>query len=311
MEQRQLGRSGLTVSALGLGGNNFGMKLEPSEAAAVVHRALDEGITHFDTAESYGGGRSEEMLGAALASRRHEVVIATKFGGRGPQIAVAPGSRSNVLRACEASLRRLGTDYIDLYYLHLPDPTTPIEETLGAMSDLVHQGKVRYLGNSAMPGWQVADAEHVARARVTERFVAAQVEWSLLARNVEAETVPACRHFGVGVVPYFPLASGLLTGKYHRGEAFPEGSRFASIPRLAGFASDENFEHVERLTAVAHAADRSILELAIGWLLSHDSVSSVLTGATTPEQVAANVAASTWRLDADELAAVDAALKTS
>ena len=309
MEQRQLGRSGLTVSSLGLGCNNFGMKLEPDEATAVVHRALDEGITHFDTAESYGGGRSEEMLGAALVGRRDEVVVATKFGGSGTRTPLAPGSRSNVLRACEASLRRLGTDHIDLYYLHRPDPSTPIDETLDALDDLVRQGKVRYIANSGMPGWQVADADHVARQRTTARFVAAQIEWNLLARAVEAETVPACRHFGVGVVPYFPLASGLLTGKYHRGEAFPEGSRFAAIPRLAGVASDENFARVERLTAVAHASDRSILELAVGWLLSHDAVSSVLTGATSPEQVTANVAASTWHLDDDELAAVDAALR--
>ena len=308
MESRPVGNSGLTVSALGLGTNNFGMRIETDEAEAVVRQALDEGITHFDTAESYGGGRSEEMLGAALGKRRDEAVIATKFGSPGTPSAGARGSRANVIRACEGSLRRLGTDHIDLYYLHRPDRHTPIEETLDAMNDLVHQGKVRYIGNSAMPGWQVVDADHTARARGLERFVASQIEWSLLVRDVEDEAVPACRHFGVGVVPYFPLASGLLTGKYHRGEAFPEGSRFAAIPRMASFASDANFARVERLTAVAHASDRSILELAICWLLSQDGVASVLTGATRPEQVTANAAASTWRLDADELAAVDAAL---
>jgi aryl-alcohol dehydrogenase-like predicted oxidoreductase len=309
MEQRQLGDSGLTLSVLGLGTNNFGMKMESDEAAAVVHQALDEGVTHFDTAETYGGGRSEEMLGAALGKRRHEAIVATKFGSPGTKDTLgARGSRRNVIRACEGSLQRLGTDYIDLYYLHRPDPQTPIEETLEALDDLVRQGKVRYIGNSAMPGWEIADAEHVARQRHLHRFVGAQIEWSLLVRDVEKEMVPACRYFDIGVVPYFPLASGLLTGKYHRGEAFPEGSRFATIPRMASFASDDNFTMVERLTAVAHANDRSLLELALGWLLSQDGVSSVIAGATTPEQLSANVAASEWRLDADELAAVDAAL---
>jgi aryl-alcohol dehydrogenase-like predicted oxidoreductase len=309
MEQRQLGRSGLALSVLGLGCNNFGMKIEADEAAAVVGAALDAGITHFDSAETYGMGRSEEMLGAALGKRRGEAIIATKFGSPGTKGTVgARGSRSNVIRACEGSLRRLGTDYIDLYYLHRPDPYTPIEETLDALSDLVHQGKVRYIGNSAMPGWQLTDAEHTSRVGRYQRFVGAQIEWSLLVRDVEKEMVPSARHFGLGIVPYFPLASGLLTGKYHRGEAFPEGSRFAAIPRMASFASDDNFALVERLTAVAHASDRSILELALCWLLSQEGVTSVIAGATTPEQVTANVAASGWRLDADELAAVDAVL---
>ena len=308
MDQRPLGRSGLDLSVLGLGCNNFGMKIDADEAAAVVGQALDEGVTHFDTAENYGGGRSEEMLGAALGKRRHEAIVATKFGSPGTKGTVGGrGSRSNIIRACEGSLRRLGTDYIDLYYLHRPDPSTPIEETLEALTDLVHQGKVRYLGNSSMPGWEMADAEHVARQRNTHRFAGAQLEWSLLVRDAAKEMVPAARYFGLGIVPYFPLASGLLTGKYHRGEAFPEGSRFATIPRMASFANDANFTMVERLTAVAHASDRSILELALGWLLSQEGVSSVIAGATTPEQVTANVAASTWRLDADELAAVDAA----
>ena len=234
MEQRQLGRSGLALSVLGLGCNNFGMKIEADEAAAVVGAALDAGITHFDSAETYGMGRSEEMLGAALGKRRHEAIIATKFGSPGTRDTVgARGSRSNVIRACEGSLRRLGTDYIDLYYLHRPDPYTPIEETLEALDDLVRQGKVRYLANSAMPGWEMVDAEHVARQRSIHRFVGAQFEWSLLVRETEKEMVPAARHLGLGIVPYFPLASGLLTGKYRRGEAFPEGSRFAAIRGMA------------------------------------------------------------------------------
>jgi aryl-alcohol dehydrogenase-like predicted oxidoreductase len=309
MEQRQLGRSGLALSVLGLGCNNFGMKIEADEATAVVGAALDAGITHFDSAETYGMGRSEEMLGAALGKRRGEAIIATKFGSPGTKGTVgARGSRSNVIRACEGSLRRLGTDYIDLYYLHRPDPYTPIDETLDALSDLVYQGKVRYIGNSAMPGWEMVDAEHTSRVGRYQRFVAAQIEWSLLVRDVEKEMVPAARHLALGIVPYFPLASGLLTGKYRRGEEFPEGSRFAAIPRMSSFASDANFTLVERLTAVAHASDRSILELALGWLLSQDGVTSVIAGATSPEQVTANVAASQWRLDADELAAVDAVL---
>jgi aryl-alcohol dehydrogenase-like predicted oxidoreductase len=309
MEQRHLGNSGLTLSVLGIGCNNFGMKIDSDAASAVVNQALDEGITHFDTAESYGGGRSEEMLGAALGTRRSEVIIATKFGSPGTKgTAGGRGSRRNVVRAVEGSLQRLGTDYIDLYYLHRPDRHTPIDETLDALSDLVYQGKVRYIGSSVMPGWQMADAEHTSRVGRYQRFVATQIEWSLLSRDVETEVVPAARHYGVGVVPFFPLASGLLTGKYKRGEAFPDGSRFAAIPALAGYASEENFDLVEKLSAVAHASDHSILELAICWLLAQKDVSSVITGATSAAQVTANVAASQWQLDADELAAVDAVL---
>jgi aryl-alcohol dehydrogenase-like predicted oxidoreductase len=308
METRQLGQTGLVVSAVGLGCNNFGSRIDARAAAAVVHECLETGITFFDTAESYGRGASEEQLGAALGSRRDEAVIATKFGMRGSPSGAQPGSRHNVLRACEDSLRRLGTDYLDLYYLHRPDPATPIAETLDALHDLVHQGKVRYIASSNFAGWQVVEAHHLAAERGFERFAACQVEWSLLARDVERELVPACRHVGIGVIPFFPLASGLLTGKYRRGEPFPEGTRFATTPSLASVATDENFDRVERLAAVAEACGHTLLELALGWVLSHDVVPSVLVGATSPEQVAANAAASTWRLDADELAAVDEAL---
>ena len=302
-----MGRSGLEVSAIGLGGNNFGARMDLDQVRAVVHCALDEGMTFIDTAEAYSDGVSEELLGAALGDRRDEAVIATKFGMSSAP-GGAPGSRSNVIRACEASLRRLGTDHIDLYYLHRPDPTTPVEETLDALTDLVHQGKVRYVAGSNMKGWQVADADHVARERGLQPFVADQVEWSLLARGAEAEVVPACRHFGVGVVPFFPLASGLLTGKYARDEEPPAGTRLAGRSRFARVLTDDNFDKVERLTGVAQESGRSILELALGWLLSQPGVSSVLAGATSVEQVQANAAASTWRLDADELAAVDEAL---
>jgi aryl-alcohol dehydrogenase-like predicted oxidoreductase len=302
-----MGRSGLEVSTIGLGGNNFGARMDVGQVQAVVHAALDEGMTFIDTAEAYSNGASEELLGAALRDRRDEAVIATKFGMSAAP-GGAPGSRSNVLRACEASLRRLGTDRIDLYYLHRPDPTTPVEETLDALSELVRQGKVRYVGGSNMAGWQVADADHLARRHGLQPFVADQVEWSLLARDVEAEVVPACEHFGVGIVPFFPLASGLLTGKYRRDEEPPAGTRLAGRSRFARVLTDTNFDKVERLTAVAEQGGRTLLELALGWLLSQSSVSSVLAGATSPDQVRANAAASAWRLDADELAAVEAAL---
>ena len=308
MEYRQLGRSGLTVSAVGLGCNNFGMRIGADETAAVVHQALESGITFFDTAEMYGGGQSEEFLGDALGARRHEAVIATKFGAPRSAGTFAPGSRRSIIRACEGSLRRLGTDYIDLYYQHYPDPTTPIEETLEALTDLVGQGKVRYVASSNVVGWQIADADHLAAERGLQRFTGCQVEWSLLQRSVETEIVPACQRFGVGIVPYFPLASGLLTGKYTRGQEFPEGSRLAASPYFAAVATDENWDKVERLTAAAEARGHTILELAMSWLLAQDGVSSVIAGATKPEQVVANVDAGAWRLDGDDLAAVAEAL---
>jgi aryl-alcohol dehydrogenase-like predicted oxidoreductase len=308
MEYRQLGRSGLTVSAVGLGCNNFGMRIDEEASAAVVQQSLESGITFFDTAEMYGGGKSEEFLGVALGKRRDEVLIATKFGGpKGPGPSQAPGSRRNAIRACEDSLRRLGTDYIDLYYQHYPDPLTPIDETLEALTDLVGQGKVRYVASSNVVGWQIADADHLAADGGLQRFTGCQIEWSLLNRAVETEIVPACRHFDLGIVPYFPLASGLLTGKHKRGEPFAADSRM-SAPYFAAAATDENWDRIERLTKVAEGRGHTILELAVCWLLSQDGVSSVLTGATKPEQVVANVAASEWRLSSDELAAVAEAL---
>ncbi|MHB1582855.1 MAG: aldo/keto reductase [Acidimicrobiales bacterium] len=306
MRYRQLGGSGLTVSELGLGCNNFGMRIDADASAAVVRAALEHGITHFDTAHSYGGGRSEEYLGAALGGRRDEVVIATKFGSPRQRAASdpAPGSRANVLRSCETSLRRLGTDHIDLYYLHFPDPATPLDETLAALDDLVRHGKVRYVATSNMAGWQVAEAQHLAGRDHLSRPVACQVEWSLLERDVEREVVPACRHYGVGIVPYFPLASGLLTGKYRRGADFPPDSRLGSGPSFAAMATDERFDRVDELRAVAGQQGTSLLSLALGWLLAHDGVPSVLAGATSPEQVAANVAAVERPLPADLVAHV-------
>lgn len=304
-----VGRSGLKVSALGLGCNNFGMKIDQDAAASVVHAALEAGVTLFDTADIYAKGRSEEILGAVLGSRRDDVVIATKFGAP-----MAPGpygsgsSRRYIVRACEESLRRLGTDHIDLYYQHYPDPETPVEETLGALDDLVRAGKVRYVAASNLAGWQVADATHTARAAGTVGFAAVQVEWNLLSRDVEREVVPAAEHFGVGVVPYFPLASGLLTGKYRQDTDFPEGSRLASLPYFASVATDANFAAVERLRALAEETGRTMTGLALSWLAAQPSVPSVLVGATSAEQITSNAAA-LEELSSDLLAGITAAVE--
>ena len=308
MELRNVGRSGLQVSVMGLGCNNFGSRIDEEAAHAVVRACHDAGVTFFDTADIYGGGRSEEFLGRALAGKRDEVVVATKFSGRtadGPYGAGA--SRKHLLAACEASLRRLGTDHIDLYYQHFPDPATPVEETLDALDDLVRSGKVRYVASSNLAGWQVVEAEHVARSRRTARFVASQSEWSLLERGVEREVVPACAASGVGVVPYFPLASGLLTGKYRRGQPPPEGTRLAKTGRYEELATDRTFDTIGRLLELGQKTGRSLLELSIGWLVAQPVVPSVLVGATRPEQVAANVAAAGAELSPDEVAAVSEA----
>ncbi len=306
---RNVGRSGLITSLVGLGCNNFGMRLDKEESARVVRAALDSGYTMFDTSDSYGRGVSEEFLGAALGAHREAVLVATKFSspmGEGPYLRGA--SRRYVIQACEASLRRLGTDYIDLYYLHRPDPLTPIEETLSALDDLVHQGKVRYVAASNFAGWQVADAAHLANASHYSAFVANQIEWSLLARHAEDECVPACRHFGVGVIPYFPLASGLLTGKYVKGQEFPKDTRLGELAFFAGMATDQRFDQIERLRRVADNSGHTLAEMALSWLAAQDDVSSILVGATKVEQVEANAQAVNWEFSADELAEVESAL---
>ncbi|MGH3678929.1 MAG: aldo/keto reductase [Natronosporangium sp.] len=306
---RRLGDSGLMVSVVGLGCNNFGTRMDADATRAVVLAALDEGVTLFDTADRYGGqGRSEEFLGAALKGRRDEAVIATKFGhdmegGNGPDWG-ARGARRYVVRAVEASLRRLDTDWIDLYQLHFPDPGTPIEETLSALDDLVHAGKVRYLGNSNFAGWQVADAAWTARTAGLTRFVSAQNEYNLLRREVEAELVPACQRFGLGLLPYFPLESGLLAGKYRRGAAAPAGSRLAG-ERHARRLAEAPWDTIEALEAFAAERGIGILDVAIGWLAAQPAVASVIAGATRPDQVRANVAAGAWQPPADDLAALD------
>ncbi|MFZ5872751.1 MAG: aldo/keto reductase [Actinomycetota bacterium] len=308
MEYRQLGDSGLTVSVVGLGCNNFGARIDADRTRDVVAAALDAGITLFDTADVYGGtpGRSEELLGAALGRRRHEAVVATKFGmdlggANGPDWGTR-GSRRYIRRAVEASLRRLGTDWIDLYQLHRPDPRTPVAETLAALHELVLEGKVRYVGSSNLAAWQVIDAEWTARADGVTRFVSAQNEYSLLRRDAEAELVPACEHAGVGLLPYFPLASGLLTGKYRRGEGAPQGTRLASRPeRLA--AAD--FDRIEAIDGYARERGLTMLDVAIGGLAAQPAVASVIAGATSVEQVHANAAAGSWRPTAEDLAALD------
>lgn len=301
MKVRRLGTSGLKVSVVGLGCNNFGMRIDAAQTQAVVDAALDAGITLFDTADIYGGTKSEEFLGQALGKRRHEVVLATKFGmqiGQDPK--KRGGSRKWIMQAVEDSLRRLGTDYIDLYQHHQPDPDTPVDETLRALDDLVSQGKVRYLGNSNYTGWQIADADWTAAGG--SRFVSAQNLYSLLERDVEREVLPACEHFGLGFLPFFPLASGLLSGKYKRGAPPPEGTRLAAWgARGQAAMTDANFDKVEALEAWANARGRSLLDLAFAWLLGHPAVSSVIAGATSPEQVRTNAATADWALTPDEV----------
>jgi aryl-alcohol dehydrogenase-like predicted oxidoreductase len=305
MEARVLGGDGPSVSVVGLGCNNFGMKIDADAARAVVRAALDAGITHFDTAEMYGGGKSEEFLRDALGSQRAEVTIATKYMPRRGDAPYEPGAlRQRITEGCEISLGRLGTDRIDLYYQHFPDPDGPIDEVIEALNDLVQAGKVLHVASSNVSGDQIAEAAKVAEARSLARFCATQIEWNLLSRGVEDSVVPAARRNGLGIVPYFPLASGMLTGKYRRGEDFPEGSRFASMAYFASVASDENFDRVEALTEYAEARGHSVLELAVAWLAAQEGVGTVICGATTPEQVVANATAADWRLSPDDLAAL-------
>ena len=312
MEYKNLGRSGLQVSVVGLGCNNFGMRCDYDQSQTVVHKALDEGITLFDTADVYGGqGKSEEFLGRILKGKRQDVVIATKWGmkmGEGPHKSGA--SRKYIVAAVEDSLRRLDTDYIDLYQLHRPDSSTPIDETLRALDDLVSSGKVRYIGHSNFAGWQAAEAHFTAKQANLTPFISAQNEYSLLDRRIEAELVPACNAYGVSVLPFFPLASGFLTGKYRQGQDLPEGTRLANAgPMAARILTDKNYEVLGKLEDFADAREKSMVDLAIGWLASLSHVGSVIAGATKPEQITQNVAAGNWKLTAEELAEVDAITK--
>jgi aryl-alcohol dehydrogenase-like predicted oxidoreductase len=308
MEIRNLGQSGLRVSVVGLGCNNFGGRMDQAATQRVVHKALDLGITLFDTADIYGNrGGSETCLGEILGDTRKRIVLATKFGmamdDSGEQLG---GSRAYIMNAVEESLRRLRTDWIDLYQLHQPDPRTPIEETLRALDDLVRQGKIRYIGCSNLPAWQVGEAHWTARASGLNPFVSCQDEYSLVQRKPEAELIPAMRRYGLGLLPYFPLASGLLTGKYRRNVAMPQDARLTTTQRLADrYLNDRNWDLVEKLEAFAASRGHSLLDLAFGWLLSQDRIASVIAGATRPEQLEANVAAGLWRLTSDELESID------
>jgi aryl-alcohol dehydrogenase-like predicted oxidoreductase len=308
MEYRNLGKSGLQVSVVGLGCNNFGMRIDEAQTKAVVDKALESGINFFDTADVYGGrGKSEEFLGAALKGRRREAIVATKFRspmGEGPLW--AGGSRRYIFEAVDDSLRRLGTDYIDLYQIHAPDRATPIEETMRALDDVVRSGKVRYIGCSNYDGWQVVEAQWIARTEHHMPFISAQNQYNLLERRVERELLPVCEQYGLGMLPYFPLASGFLTGKYRPGQAPPEGTRLALMGERAKQAlSDQNFEVLSKLEAFAEQRGHGMIDLAVGWLSSHPVVSSVIAGATKPEQVEQNVRAGEWRLTAEEMAEVD------
>ena len=314
MEIRNLGRSGLRVSAVGLGCNNLGGRIDLVASRRVVDAALDAGITLLDVADVYGRdhhyGASEEALGEILGTRRHEVVLATKFGlPMNPEGTLGGASRRYIMRAVEASLGRLRTDFIDLYQLHKPDPLTPLEETLRALDDLIRDGKVRYVGCSNLPAWQVARAQHLAHELGAHPFVSCQDELSLVATDARRELVPAIEQYGLGLLPYFPLASGLLTGKYRRDAAPEADTRFGAWKHLgSAYLTERNWMLVERLEAVARAHGHRLIELAFAWLLGQGCVSSVIAGATRPEQVRGNVAAGAVRLSPETLAAVEAAL---
>jgi aryl-alcohol dehydrogenase-like predicted oxidoreductase len=313
MRYRPLGHSGLLVSVAGLGCNNFGRRLDTEATRSVIDAAIDAGITLLDTADMYGTGRSEEILGEVLAGRRDQVVLATKFGHSGVDMGYGPaagakGGRAYIRRAVEHSLRRLRTDYIDLYQLHTPDPATPIGETMAALGELIAEGKVRYIGHSNFSGWQVAEAAVLARELGTVPFISAQNHWSLLERGAEAEVVPAARHFGLGVLPYFPLANGLLTGKIRRGQQAAEGTRLAGRPE---YVTEQKLGRVEALAGWAQEHGVTVLEVAIGALAAQPGCGSVIAGATSPEQVKANASAADWVPSAADLADIDAIVPRS
>lgn len=313
MTYRPLGGSGLMVSTVGIGCNAFSRRVDLDTCREIVAAALDTGVTLFDTADIYGSepGASETMLGQALGSHRDDIVLATKFGmdmqgANGADHGVR-GSRRYIRRAVEASLRRLGTDHIDLYQLHRPDDVTPIEETLATLTDLVREGKVRYVGCSNFAGWQLVDADWTAVTGGHERFVSAQNKYSLLDRSVEDELVPACEQVGAGILPFFPLEHGLLTGKYRRGEAAPQGSRAAKEPSRAQWLEAADWDRIEAVEGFARERDLTMLQVAIGGLAAQPAVASVIAGVTSAEQVRSNAEAGLWEPDLADLAALDEA----
>ena len=309
MEKRNLGKSGLQVSVVGLGCNNFGGRIDLAATRKVVHKALDLGVTFFDEADTYGDprGSSESYLGEILGDHRKDIVLATKFARPMDDSGRFQGaSRRYIMEEVEASLRRLKTDWIDLYQQHQPDPLTPIEETLRALDDLVRQGKVRYIGCSTLPGWQVVEAQWTAKYHGLHHFVSCQQEYSLLSRRLDHEMMPILQAYGLGLIPFAPLANGLLTGKYKRDRPLPEGARLSYMPRAASrYLTDDNWATVERLEAFAIERGRTLLELAVSWLLQRPQVASVIAGATKPEQVEANVRAVGWALTDEDMEEID------
>jgi aryl-alcohol dehydrogenase-like predicted oxidoreductase len=306
MEYRHLGSAGVKVSVIGIGCNQFGGKVDKEGTKAIVHKALDEGINFFDTADVYGKGVSEEYLGAALKGSREKVVIATKVRhpmGDGPNDQGT--SRYHLTNAVEASLHRLGTDHIDLYQIHTWYEAVPIEETMHALDDLVRAGKVRYIGASNFSAWQLSHSNDVAEMMGWEQFVTIQPHYHMLERGIEHELVPYCEYAGIGILPYFPLAGGFLTGKYKRGEPAPAGSRGERSSYVQRYMTDANFDKLDKLRAFAAARGYTLHNLAFAWLLSNKHLSSVIAGATKPEQVVANAATAEWKLSTDELAEVN------
>jgi aryl-alcohol dehydrogenase-like predicted oxidoreductase len=311
MEYRALGSSGLQVSLAGLGTNNFGRRCDADQTATVVHSALDHGINFIDTADAYGGGLSEEYIGKALGTRRRDTILATKFVlpmGEGPLWKGA--SRRYVMEAVHASLRRLQTDYIDLYQVHFWDASTPIEETMRALDDLVHQGDVRYIGCSNFTAWQIVESQWVARHEHLTSFISAQNQYNLFERTIEQEVAPVSQRYGLSVIPYSPLAGGFLTGKYQQGAEPPPGARFSGTGSQQGgrWMTDQNYQRLQALERFAEDHDHRVGELALAWLASQPFVGSVIAGAMTPEQIEENVRAIEWRLSTDELASLDEAL---
>jgi aryl-alcohol dehydrogenase-like predicted oxidoreductase len=310
MRYRHLGNSGLEVSEIGLGTNNFGGRMDAAAAAAVIDRAVDLGVNMIDTANVYSKGLSEQYIGKAIKGKRDRVVLATKFGmkwGDGPH--GMGGSRKHVVDMTNGSLERLGTDYIDVMQMHQPDPKTPVEETMRALDDLVRAGKVRYVGCSNFAGWQIAEAWWVSEVNGFVKMISAQPEYSMLDRGIEKEVLPACRRFGLGILPYYPLAHGFLTGKYRRGQPPPQGTRLALLESARQRRlTDPNFTVVEKLEGFAKGRNRKVVELAFAWLLGHPEVSSVIAGASTPAQVEQNAAACEWQLSAQEMVEVTAIL---
>ncbi len=305
MEYRRLGKSGLKVSEIGLGTNTFGGRADEKTSIAIIEQALESGVNFIDTADIYTRGQSEEIVGKAVKGKRLQFVIATKFGY---PTSVSPrergGSRNFVMRAIDSSLRRLNTDYIDLYYIHFPDVETPVEETLRTMDDLVRSGKVRYIGCSNFAAWQLGEARWTSRLHNLESFIAVQSRYNMLDRSIERELVPCCQTHGVGVVPWGPLASGFLTGKYHRDQEML--ARIVNMQRSYGdVPTNANFDKLAKLETFAKERNHSVGELAIAWLLSHPWLGSVIAGATNPEQVLLNTASARWKLTAEDIAQLD------